>query len=485
MIESYLLKNIAGYIDGQWVDKADSGETTEVFNPANGKTLAEIPYMAADETRRAIDAAKAARANVPDVKTRREWLEDCVEALTEEKEEIGRILCLEHGKPWKEAQGEVDYAASFFRYYAETMEDALAPQKLEEEAKNCKWTIYKRSIGVAGLITPWNFPIGMIAKKIAPALAAGCPVVIKPATETPLTMIAMFQIMHERLDLPKGMINLVMGSSKDIGGELMSNFDVPVISFTGSTGVGQLLVEQSKDHVKKLSLELGGNAPFIVLDDADLESAAENLIANKFRGGGQTCVCANRIFVQSKIYDKFSKMVVDKVKALKVGDGMDEDIDVGPLINKAGFDKVHDHVKDALSKGAELVAGKHPDELDSDKNLFYPPTVITGVTHDMKCCQEETFGPLVPMIKFETDEDALKMGNDTVFGLASYIFGKDEKRAHKIISNLHFGHCGYNTGTGPAAHAPFGGMLHSGVGREGGEEGLMEFVEAQTVPDGS
>ena len=281
------------------------------------------------------------------------------------------------------------------------------------------------------------------------------------------------------------MINLVMGSSKDIGGEIMSNFDVPVISFTGSTEVGQLLVEQSKDHVKKLSLELGGNAPFIVLDDADLDSAAENLIANKFRGGGQTCVCANRIFVQSKVYDKFSKKVVEKVKALKVGDGMDEDVDVGPLINKAGFDKVHDHVKDALSKGAELVAGKHPDELDSDKNLFYPPTVITNATRDMKCYKEETFGPLVPMIKFDTDEEALKMGNDTVFGLASYVFGKDEKRAHKIISRLHFGHCGYNTGTGPAAHAPFGGMLHSGIGREGGHEGLMEFVESQTVPDGS
>ncbi|MES1926703.1 NAD-dependent succinate-semialdehyde dehydrogenase [Salinisphaera sp. T31B1] len=484
MIESYLLKNISGYIDGQWVD-ADSGRTVEVLNPANGKTLAEIPYMAADETARAIAAAKAALPSMPDVATRREWLEDTRDALIAEKEEIGRILCLEHGKPWKEAQGEVEYAASFFDYFAKSMEDGLAPEELADKVKDCTWTVYKRAIGVAGLITPWNFPIGMIAKKIAPAIAAGCPVVIKPATETPLTMIAMFQIMHDRLDLPKGVINLVMGSSKEIGGELMSSPDVPMISFTGSTGVGQLLIEQSRQHVKKLGLELGGNAPFIVLDDADLDSAADNLIANKFRGCGQTCVCANRIFVHSNVYKEFTDKVVEKVKALKVGDGMDEDVDIGPLVNAAGFDKVHDHVKDALSKGATLVAGKHPDELDSDKNLFYPPTVITDVTHDMLCCQEETFGPLIPMIAFDTDEQAVQQGNDTEFGLASYVFGKDAKRAHKIIAQLHFGHCGYNTATGPAAHAPFGGMLHSGIGREGGHDGLLEYVELQTVPDGS
>lgn len=484
MIESYLLKHIAGYVGGQWA-AADSSQTAEVLNPANGQQIAEVPYMDAAETERAIAAAKQARLNVPDVATRREWLEDTRDALLAEKEEVGRILCLEHGKPWKEAQGEVEYAASFFDYFAGTMEKALAPETLPEKAKNCTWTVHKRAIGVAGLITPWNFPIGMIAKKIAPALAAGCPVVIKPATETPLTMIAMFQLMHERLDLPRGMINLVMGSSSAIGGELMSSPDVPMISFTGSTGVGQLLIEQSRDQVKKLGLELGGNAPFIVLDDADLDAAADNLIANKFRGAGQTCVCANRIYVQSSVYDEFSKKVIDRVKALKVGDGMNDDVDVGPLINAAGFDKVKDHVADALSKGAKLEAGQHPDELDSSKSLFYAPTVITNVTHDMKCCQDETFGPLVPLIPFDSDEQALELGNQTEFGLASYVFGKDATRADRIIANLHFGHCGYNTGTGPAAHAPFGGMLQSGVGREGGHDGLMEFVELQTVPDGS
>lgn len=485
MIESYLLKRVAGYIDGQWVD-ADSGQTAEVFNPANGKVLANIPYMVADETRRAISAGQAVldADRVPDLEARRGWLEDARDALLAEKEEIGRILCLEHGKPWKEAQGEVEYAASFFDYYAKSI-DELEPETLPEKAKGCSWTVHKRAIGVAGLITPWNFPIGMIAKKIAPALAAGCPVVIKPATETPLTMIALFQIMHDRLDLPQGMINLVMGSSKDIGGEIMSSPQVPMVSFTGSTGVGQLLVEQSKEWVKKLGLELGGNAPFIVLDDADLDAAADNLMANKFRGAGQTCVCANRIYVQRGVYQAFSDKIVDRVKALKVGDGMDDAVDIGPLINKAGFDKVHDHVSNALSKGATLVAGKHPEELDSDKNLFYPPTVITDVTQDMKCCTDETFGPLLPLIPFDSDEEAVKLGNHTEFGLASYVFGRDPKRAHKLIAKLHFGHCGYNSGTGPAAHAPFGGMLQSGVGREGGVDGLMEYVELQTVPDGS
>lgn len=482
MIESYLLKHVSGYIDGQWVG-ADSDQTVDVLNPANGKTLAQIPKMGKAETQRAIAAAKAALAEPHDLDTRREWLEDIRDALLDEKEEIGRILCLEHGKPWKEAQGEVEYAAGFFNYCANNI-DVLKPQELEEKAKDCDWTVHHRPIGVVGLITPWNFPIGMIAKKIAPAIAAGCPSVIKPATETPLTMIAMFHLLHGRLDLPKGFVNLVMGSTSEIGGELTSSPDVPMLSFTGSTEVGKLLIDQTKDQVKKLGLELGGNAPFIVFDDADLDNAATQLIGNKFRGGGQTCVCANRIYVQSGVYKEFTDKVVEKVKALKVGDGMDEEIDVGPLINKAGFKKVQDHVADALSKGAKLVAGKQPDELDADKNLFYTPSVITGVTHDMACAKEETFGPLVPMIEFKDDDEVIELGNTTEFGLAAYVFTGDDKRAEKTIRGLHFGHCGWNTGTGPAPHAPFGGMKQSGIGREGGDDGILEFVETQTVPRG-
>jgi len=482
MIESYLLKHVSGYIDGQWVG-ADSDDTVDVVNPANGKTLAQIPKMGKAETRRAIAAANAALAEPQDLDTHREWLEDIRDALLDEKEEIGRILCLEHGKPWKEAQGEVEYAAGFFNYCANNV-DVLKPQELEEKAKDCSWTVHHRPIGVVGLITPWNFPIGMIAKKLAPAIAAGCPSVIKPATQTPLTMIAMFHLLHGRLGLPDGFVNLVMGSTGEIGGELTASPNVPMLSFTGSTEVGKLLIEQTKDQVKKLGLELGGNAPFIVFDDADLDHAATQLIGNKFRGAGQTCVCANRIYVQSGVYQAFTDKVVAKVKALKVGDGMDEDIDIGPLINKAGFEKVQNHVADALAKGAKLVAGKQPDELDADKNLFYTPTVLTGVTHDMACCKEETFGPLVPMIEFNDVNEVIELGNTTEFGLAAYVFTKDDKRAEKTIRGLHFGHCGWNTGTGPAPHAPFGGMKQSGVGREGGDDGIMEFIETQTVPRG-
>lgn len=484
MIESHLLGHMQGYINGQWVG-ADDGATTPVHNPATGEVIAEIAYMGSAETARAIAAAKACIPHVPDVATRQRWLRAMHDALLEEKEELGRILCLEHGKPWPEAQGEIAYSASFFSFMADAMEDALAPEELADKVKDCTWTLYKRPIGVAGLITPWNFPSAMIAKKIAPAIAAGCPSVIKPATETPLSMIAMFELFAQKVDMPKGMINLVMGKASAIGGELMSSPDVPLISFTGSTEVGQILVEQSRDHVKKLSLELGGNAPFIVLDDADLDAAADGLMANKFRGAGQTCVCANRVYVQDGVYDAFVQKLKDRVNALKVGDGMQEGTDIGPLINKAGFDKVKEHVEDALSKGAKLEAGTHPDELDSDKNLFYPATMISNVTQDMRCCQEETFGPLLPLVRFKTDEEALEKANATEFGLASYVFGKDKERAHKLISRLHFGHCGFNTGTGPAAHAPFGGMLQSGVGREGGVDGLLEFVEVQTVPEGA
>lgn len=484
MMDSPLLKHLSGYIGGKWVD-ADSGKVADVLNPATGEVLAKVPYMGAAETRRAIAAGKAALAHVPDVAVRRKWLEDTRDALLAQKQEIGRILCLEHGKPWKEAQGEVDYAASFFDYYARVMEDVLAPEVQADKVKNCTWTLYKRAIGVVGLITPWNFPIAMIAKKIAPALAAGCPSVIKPAPETPLTMIAMFQVFEDHLRLPAGMVNLVTGDAKAIGGEIMESPDVQMVSFTGSTAVGRLLIEQSRDQVKRLGLELGGNAPFIVLDDADLDAAADGLMSNKFRGAGQTCVCANRVYVQSGVYEAFSKKVIERVSALKVGNGMDAGVDIGPLINAAGFDKVKAHLTDALAKGAKLAVGKQPDTLDAAQGLFFPPTVITHVTQDMRCCQEETFGPLVPLIAFDRDEQALEQANDTRFGLAAFVYGKDKARADKLVSRLHFGHCGYNTGTGPAAPTPFGGMLHSGLGREGGHAGLYEYLEVQTVPDGS
>lgn len=484
MLNSHLLPYLAGYINGQW-SAADSSQRQDVFNPATGEKLADVPAMGVAETRRAISAASHARRTVPGIEARRKWLEITRDALLAEKSEIGRILCLEQGKPWKEAQGEVEYAASFFDYYAHTMEAGLAPERNPERIKGCTWTVYKRPVGVVGLITPWNFPIAMIAKKIAPALAAGCPVVIKPAPDTPLTMVALFQILAEKAGLPKGMVNLVMGDAAQIGGELMASRDVAMVSFTGSTAVGRLLMQQAAGSVKRLGLELGGNAPFIVLDDADLDAAADGLMINKFRGAGQTCVCANRVYVQATVYEAFAKKVVERVKQLKVGNGMSEGIDIGPLINAQGFAKVKGHLIDALDKGASLLTGKHPDELDAAKGLFFTPAVIGRVTDDMRCCHEETFGPVVPLIRFDDDDEAVRRANDTEFGLAAYVFGRDSARAQHLISQLHFGHCGYNTGTGPAAIAPFGGMLSSGLGREGGEAGLLEYVELQTVPDGS
>ncbi len=483
MIESPLLPKLTGYIGGRWSDSPD-GNTFEVYNPATGEVVANVASMAEAEIKDAIAAGKSAlRLTQPyTIETRRKWLEDIRDALKSNKEEMGRILCMEHGKPLKEAQGEVDYAAGFFDYCSKHIQ-ALDAHTIAEKPKDCTWTVHYRPIGVAGLITPWNFPIGMIAKKLSAALAAGCPSVIKPASETPLTMIALFALMDKHVDMPDGMVNLVMGKASVIGKVLCESPDVPMLSFTGSTEVGRKLLIDTSEQVKKLALELGGNAPYIVFDDADLDAAADNLIANKFRGGGQTCVCANRIFVHEKVVEAFGEKLAERVNRMTVGNGLTEDVDLGPLINKAGFDKVKRHVEDALQKGGELVAGKQPSELN-EGNLFFPPTVISGVTRDMACFREETFGPLVPMATFRGEEEVIEAGNDTEFGLASYVFTADAERAQRVAAGLRFGHVGWNTGTGPTPEAPFGGMKASGIGREGGLEGLFEFVEAQTVPRG-
>ena len=466
MIKSPLLEKMTGYIGGRWTDNAE-GNTFDVYNPATGKVIAQVPLMPEQDILAAVAAGKSAlKLTSPyPIETRRKWLEDIRDTLKANREEVGRILCMEHGKPLQEAQGEVDYAAGFFDYCSKHIQ-ALDAHTIPEKPKDCTWTVHYRPVGVAGLITPWNFPIGMIAKKLSAALAAGCPSVIKPASETPLTMIALFSLMDKHTDIPDGMVNLVMGKASVIGKVLCQSPDVPMLSFTGSTEVGRKLIIDTAEQVKKLALD----------------AAADNLIANKFRGGGQTCVCANRIFVHEKVADVFGQKLAERVNRMTVGDGINGDVDLGPLINQAGFDKVKRHLEDALEKGAKLVAGKEPGELSG--GLFFPPTVVHGVNRDMLCYQEETFGPLVPMALFRTEEEVIEAGNDTEFGLASYVFTADAERAQRVAAGLRFGHCGWNTGTGPTPEAPFGGMKASGIGREGGLEGLFEFVEAQTVPRG-
>lgn len=483
MIDSPLLKHLDGYIDGKWVP-ADSGKTLPIHNPATGEHLADVTAMGRDETLRAIASAENALKQPASFDQREKWLRTIEKALIENSREIGRILCLEHGKPWPEAQGEVAYAAGFFRYCADNL-DVIKPKELSEQPRGCKWTVHYRPAGVVALVTPWNFPIGMIAKKLAPAIAGDCASIIKPSSKTPLTMIALFTLLDEVLDLPPGKVNMVMGSAGPISDTLCGDARVSCISFTGSTPIGKLLIRNTADNVTRLALELGGNAPFIVFEDADLDKAADNLMANKFRGSGQTCVCANRIYAHKDIAAEFADKVAARCEKMTVGNGMDEGVDMGPLIDKNGFNKTREHVQDALDKGANLVAGKLMDPPKENWGCFHPPTVLRGVTQEMMCAQEETFGPLVPILEFSTEEEAIARGNDTEFGLASYVFSKDIARAERVAAALRFGHCGINTGTGPTPEAPFGGMKESGWGREGGAEGLFDFVEPQTIPHGA
>ncbi len=479
MLSSPLLKNVAGYIDGKWTP-ADSGKTMRVVNPATGETIANVPVMGRDETVRAVDSASRALATPASIEQRSEWLRQLADRITDHRKELGRIVTHEHGKPWKEAQSEADYAASFFRFYSQCV-DHLKPRQVSVHSRDHTWTVHYRPAGVVGLVTPWNFPLAMLAKKFSAALAADCCCLIKPSSKTPLSMIALFALMEE-LNLPAGKANLVLGPAAEISEVLCEHPAVRVISFTGSTSVGKKLMAASAPHLKRLSLELGGNAPFIVFDDADIDQSVEHLMANKFRGAGQTCVCANRVYVQSTIVDAFAKKLAAIVNKLKLGNGMNEDTDIGPLIDRDGFDKVKHHVDDALALGADRIAGTAPVNAPESAGNFFPPTVLRGVTSAMECVREETFGPLVPIIEFEDEQEVVAAANSTEYGLAAYVFTSDDERAERVIARLNFGHVGHNTGTGPTAEAPFGGMKQSGFGREGGVEGLHDFTEPQSVP---
>ena len=478
MIESTLLPEHLGLINGKWMP-ANSGQIFPVINPSTGEHLADVPRMGAAETAASIDVASAAMQSQVPLETRAQWLMRISEVLLEQKEELGRIITLEHGKPLKEGIVEVEYAAGFFSFFSKQLGE-FKDQKALEKIRNASWEVHLRPAGVVGSITPWNFPLAMMAKKLAPAIGAGCAVVAKPASMTPLSAIAFCEVAR-KVGVSDGMINLVIGSAAPIAETLCQHPAVRLISFTGSTEVGKQLATSTAPYVKRLALELGGNAPFIVFEDANLESAADALMANKFRGAGQTCVCTNRVYAHTGIIEPFVELVAQRVSKLRVGDGMDPETDIGPLIDRAGFDKVADHVSDALSHGAKRLVGDDPARPSENWGCFYPPTLLMGVKPEMKVCREETFGPVVAVSQFDDDAGVLEAANSTEYGLAAYVFTNDLARAQQCAAALTFGHVGLNSGSGPTPEAPFGGMKQSGYGREGGLEGLLEFFEPQTV----
>ncbi|MGH9162632.1 MAG: NAD-dependent succinate-semialdehyde dehydrogenase [Vicinamibacteraceae bacterium] len=485
MIESPLLVNVKGFIGGHW-SGALSGRTLPVVNPATGEHLANVPDMDANDAVRAVEAAaEAFSRDVPNLEQRRRWLSGIADRLLAHTSTLARIITLEQGKPLKESAVEIEYSAGFFSFYATNLHH-LEPEPLPEPVKSLRWTIHRRPAGVSALITPWNFPLAMLAKKVAPALAAGCTIVAKPADLTPLSAIAFWALVDDDgLDVDAGRLNLVIGQPGPIGDVLCSHPSVRCISFTGSTRVGKLLIEKTAPHIKHLSLELGGNAPFIVMDDADAEVAADALLANKFRCAGQTCVCANRVYVHRSLEDTFVRAVVERVSRLHVGDGTDPHTDIGPLINRAAFDKVRRHVADAVTNGARRAVGGDAPTLRENWGAFYPPTVLTSVEPEMAISREETFGPIVPISTFDSEDQVIALANGTPHGLAAYLFTRDAARAQRLIRRLTFGHVGLNTGMGPTPEAPFGGTKQSGFGREGGIEGLFEFCETQTVASNS
>ena len=451
------------YVDGAWID-SDSGDTIEVTNPATGEVLATVPKLGAAETRRAIEAADAAwgpwRAKT--AKERANILRTWFNLMIDNTDDLGVLMTAEQGKPLAESKGEIVYAASFIEWFAEEAKRVYG-DTIPSHGADKRIVVIKEPIGVVAAITPWNFPAAMITRKCAPALAAGCPVVIKPATATPLSALALAEL-GERAGMPKGVLNVVTGSAGDIGGELTSNPTVRKLSFTGSTEVGKTLMAACALTVKKTSMELGGNAPFIVFDDADLDAAVVGAMASKYRNTGQTCVCANRLYIQDTIYDDFTGRLAQAVSGLVVGDGLKGETHQGPLIDTKAVEKVEDHVKDAVDKGARIVAGGQRHELGG---TFYEPTILADVTQDMKVAREETFGPVAPLFRFKDDEEVISLANDTEFGLAAYFYSRDIGRVWKTAEALEYGIIGINEGIISTEVAPFGGMKESGIGREG------------------
>ncbi|WP_050478181.1 NADP-dependent succinate-semialdehyde dehydrogenase [Herbaspirillum rhizosphaerae] len=460
------------YINGAWCN-ADDGSAHDVHNPATGDKIGTIPNMGAAETRRAIEAAQAAWAGwrKKTAKERSVILRKWNDLMLANTDDLALIMTTEQGKPLAEAKGEIAYAASFIEWFGEEAKRTYG-DTIPSPSPTSRIVVTKEPIGVCAAITPWNFPAAMITRKAGPALAAGCPMVLKPAEATPFSALAL-AVLAERAGVPAGVFSVVTGSAKLIGGEMTSNPLVRKLSFTGSTAIGKLLMEQCAATVKKLSLELGGNAPFIVFDDADLDAAVEGAIASKFRNAGQTCVCANRIYVQDGVYDAFAEKLVAAVGKLKVGNGVENGVTQGPLIDEKAVKKVEQHIADAQAKGGRVLTGGKRHALG---HSFFEPTVIADVTSQMIIAKEETFGPMAPLFRFTTDEDAIAMANDTEFGLAAYFYSRDIGRIWRVAEGLESGMVGINTGLISNEVAPFGGVKQSGLGREGSHYGIDDYL---------
>lgn len=463
------------YIDGAWVD-ADDKSTVAVNNPADGMQIGTVPKMGAAETRRAIEAANAAlpawRAKL--AKERSVILRKWFELMMANQDDLAVLMTAEQGKPLAESKGEIAYGASFIEWFAEEGKRIYGDVIPQHQADK-RIVVIKQPIGVCAAVTPWNFPNAMITRKAGPALAAGCTMVIKPATYTPYSALALCEL-AERAGIPKGVINVVTGSSGPIGKELTTNPIVRKFTFTGSTEVGKQLMAQCAGTVKKVSLELGGNAPFVVFDDADIDAAVEGAMASKFRNTGQTCVCANRLYVQEGVYDKFAQKLGEKVAAMKVGNGLEEGVTQGPLIDMAAVEKVEEHISDALGKGARIVTGG---KRHAKGSTFFEPTVLAEVKTNMKVTHEETFGPVAPLFRFKTEQELIKLANDTEYGLASYFYSRDIGRIWRVAEALEYGIVGINVGIISNEVAPFGGVKESGIGREGSKYGIEEFLEVK------
>ncbi|MHB1222122.1 MAG: NAD-dependent succinate-semialdehyde dehydrogenase [Gammaproteobacteria bacterium] len=463
----------ACYINGEWIS-SDSNKTFPVKNPADNQVLGHVPDCNQTETARAIDAAHHALAawRTKTAKERSDLLWKWAHLIDENKNDLARLMTLEQGKPLTESLGEIDYANSFIKWFAEEARRVYG-DIIPSNKANQHLLVIKQPIGVVAVITPWNFPTAMITRKLAPALAVGCTVVVKPAEDTPFSALAL-AVLAEQAGIPAGVLNIITGDSKIIGNEMTANALVRKLSFTGSTAVGQILMKQSAPTIKKLSLELGGNAPFIVFDDANLDEAVKGAMASKYRNTGQTCVCANRIFVQDAVFDEFTKKLVAAVKKLKVGEGLSKDVQQGPLINSKALEKVKEHIADAKEKGGEVILGGKPHALGG---LFFEPTIILNANETMRLANEETFGPVAPLFRFKSEEDAIQMSNNTEFGLAAYFYSNNIDRIWRVAERLESGMVGINTGIVSTEVAPFGGVKQSGIGREGSKYGLDDYLE--------